>query len=775
MSSVSVTFLSPIHPLPFPLSFSLASIGLVGSTTPTSEEHPRLDFFFLFFIESSCDRNERSHRYSGGDVAVTGMLGGDPSLFSSVQARIAQLAGDSSAGCTRWVLVLALLAPAVSLFLARTRPARLRMAPSSAASDPKQPSDGPVPGQEDQQQQQHRTHDPAVTDPPLLQKHSALKSYTTSRFAYPAIRTVFRRHPKIDELPVSPSPIPLLVFIHGLGGSAAQFQPLLTSLINVSSCLAVDLPGCGRSEFAPADWDAYTTDSLVELLELVIEDYREKDAGQQVVLIGHSMGAALAAQLASKTSPRCSVVSDNVLGLVAICPPSQPPSEKQTSLFQRLLWIPTPIFNLWRTWDRRGGVESASVRRFVGPDADLEARKRQDRFNNQSQTRVWRRMAWGSLAVYEKGEARGGIAGKRIWQGIDVPVYLISGADDHVTPPADAEKIRGWLSADCSRPEGGQGPESRTIVDSAAPVDLPEAPLQGTASSGSNGDAVRVAAELGKLSSEGEERQDDPSTPREDTPDLPPLRSRPRQMVESVTLPSPATHALLYTPSTERVLAGLVSDFLSTSVSPRLSLGWQLQYLSREGKWDVKNLAKWREVEQVSEPIAGIFRAMKTLREVDETHCPAAFVARWGHIIKDVIDISHDTPVYDSRGLESGGVRYHKFPTVSKIPPTDDEIDAFVALVDKIRAEQQVRLQSEAAGAASKAEAVDAQRTYMIAVHCHYGKNRTGYFIVCYLVERCGFDVQAAIDEFARARPKGIRHQHFLDKLHVKYSLRRKR
>lgn len=91
------------------------------------------------------------------------MLGGSPSLFSSIQARIAQLVGDSSGGCARWVLVLALLAPALSLLLPRTRPVLQRMAPSLATTDPKQPSGGPVPGLEDpqqnqQQQQQHCTH-----------------------------------------------------------------------------------------------------------------------------------------------------------------------------------------------------------------------------------------------------------------------------------------------------------------------------------------------------------------------------------------------------------------------------------------------------------------------------------------------------------------------------------------------------------------------------------------------------------------------------------------
>ncbi|CRK44166.1 hypothetical protein BN1723_019411, partial [Verticillium longisporum] len=58
----------------------------------------------------------------------------------------------------------------------------------------------------------------------------------------------------------------------------------------------------------------------------------------------------------------------------------------------------------------------------------------------------------------------------------------------------------------------------------------------------------------------------------------------------------------------------------------------------------------------------------------------------------------------------------------------------------------------------------------VIGVHCHYGFNRTGYFLVCYLVDRCGFEVQEAIDAFAKARPNGIRHSHFLDQLFMRYS-----
>lgn len=239
-------------------------------------------------------------------------------------------------------------------------------------------------------------------------------------------------------------------------------------------------------------------------------------------------------------------------------------------------------------------------------------------------------------------------------------------------------------------------------------------------------------------------------------------------MVVSTKLPSPAGHGLLYAPATVPVLAGLISDFLSTHVTGRLSLGWQLQFLCRDGKWDVKNLEKWRNVAPVSGPIgcghgqgdSGIFRAIKTLREVDEQHCPRVFVERWGNLIKDVIDISHDNPVYNPRNLEQGGIRYHKYGTLSKVPPNDGEITGFIELVDKIRAEQKETAQKQGW----------AEGSYAIGVHCHYGFNRTGFLIACYLVERCGFTAKEAIEAFARARPNGIRHEHFRDRLYVRYS-----
>ena len=233
----------------------------------------------------------------------------------------------------------------------------------------------------------------------------------------------------------------------------------------------------------------------------------------------------------------------------------------------------------------------------------------------------------------------------------------------------------------------------------------------------------------------------------------------PTKTLNTIVLPAPATHALLYTPNEVRILACLVSDFLTSHITGRLSLGWQLQFLSREGKWDVKNLQKWQNVAAVGEPIEGIFRAIKTLRDVDDVHTPKVFTKNWSEVVKDVVDISHDNPVYNPQDLEAGGIHYHKFPTVSKVPPEDLEIEEFIALIDKIRELQEKRAKEENWG-----------DEYVIGVHCHYGFNRTGFFVVCYLVERCGYGVQAAIEAFAKARPNGIKHQHFKDRLYLRYS-----
>ena len=528
----------------------------------------------------------------------------------------------------------------------------------------------------------------------------------------------------------------------------AQFNPLLTSLVNVAPCLGIDLPGCGRSEFSPTSWDAYTPKALAELLSLAIKQHCDQSEGQGAILIGHSMGCSLSALVATTDLSSQDKRNVEVLAVVGICPQATPPSDKQIALFEKLLLVPTPVFDIWRIWDRRGGTESASVARFVGKAADIEVKKLQVRFNEQSRTAVWRRMASGLLPSRPPSKSPGkGMPGIDIWANLKLPLFLIAGEGDSVTKTDQVMKI-GRALGKVYRPNSGQ---------------LTKPPLPSPKGSTTpNRDAEHLSrdekreskASVTEITVIGNEAQNQSSIPS---------YSRRRQVLKTSILPFPASHGLLYDPATYRTLAGLIHTFLHDHVDTRLSLGWQLQHLSTEGKWDVKNLAKWQAVRPVSEPIAGIFRAMKTLREIDDVHSPDIFVRNWKGRIKAVIDISHESPVYDPKGLDEGGIEYHKFPTVSKIPPTPEEANEFIKLVDRLRV-QTPEKHSEAAN--DKA---------MIGVHCHYGYNRTGFFLCCYLIEREHFGVQQAIDEFAKHRPPGIRHEHFLDQLFVRYCIGLKR
>ena len=566
----------------------------------------------------------------------------------------------------------------------------------------------------------------------------------------------------------------MFVFIHGLGGSIAQFHPILVSLVNLAPCLAIDLPGCGLSSFAPQSWDAYTTESLVRLLAEAIEAHRDRDGGQGVILIGHSMGCSLAALLASSTSPSRDLISRHVQGVVAICPKAEPLSRETTHSLQMRMFrsIPGPIFDpafdLIRRWDRRGGANSKSVLRMAGPNADDATRRLQLRFNLQSRTPVWRRMVCGMIPDYSTGYPRGGFPGREVWSGLDLPVFLAAGQSDLVTPPENIQQIIHFLGK-APAPNQVDTQENEVPV-SAAPIDperlnhpLPERQHQDSGVGASDLPKARDGTiEISSSDSDGsdtmilDEKQDDASVSTTSNNPEPIPR---RLVVKYRILPDPASHTLPFATTSSRILAGLIGDFLSSHVDPRLSLGWQLQYLSTEGKWEVKNLAKWKAVQPVSLPIGGVFRALKTLREVDEYHCPPNFVKEWAGKIRVVVDISHESPVYDPKGLEAGGIAYRKFPIVSKLPPSAEEVSAFIALIDKTRTEFDLT----------------ARDAPLIGVHCHYGFNRTGYFLVCYLVERLHYRLEDAIEEFAKARPPGIRHQHFIDALHVRYCVGLKR
>jgi len=387
------------------------------------------------------------------------------------------------------------------------------------------------------------------------------------------------------------------------------------------------------------------------------------------------------------------------------------------------------VINVIRQLDRRGGEESASVRRMVGDTNESDLKRMQYAWNKQFRTPVWKRTITGFFPrIGADGVSKGGLPGEVVWKGIKIPLLLIAGESDRVTPAVEVGTIFRYITG-------------RTTKDVEDTQSIDEKAQQLT-----NG--------------------------------LQPVTlkfSEPSQVIQAITLPSPAAHALLYAHSTYRLVSALIENFLATHVSAHLDFSYQLRLLTTSGKWDVKNLEKWKAVLPVSGPIAvdsstgpnGLFRALKTMREQDDEHNPTLFLQNWADKIYAVIDISHDAPVYDTKSLEKGGVEYHKFPTVSKIPPTPFEVQDFCILVDKLVAERDAKSSSEDGNNQLNMKSTDKRA---IAVHCHYGYNRTGFFICSYLISRKGFGVQDAIDEFRKAKSPGIRHEHFIDVLWLRYS-----
>lgn len=50
----------------------------------------------------------------------------------------------------------------------------------------------------------------------------------------------------------------------------------------------------------------------------------------------------------------------------------------------------------------------------------------------------------------------------------------------------------------------------------------------------------------------------------------------------------------------------------------------------------------------------------------------------------------------------------------------------------------------------------------VVGVHCTHGFNRTGFLICTYLIETFDWSPEAAVAEFARARPPGIYKEEYI-------------
>src|SRR5690606_30075352 len=86
---------------------------------------------------------------------------------------------------------------------------------------------------------------------------------------------------------------PVYVLLHGIGMGRGVFGDLIAHLDDTAEVIAIDLPGYGE---APEPERILTMERTADLIAAYLRDR----VGEPVVLVGHSMGAQIAIEVAAR-------------------------------------------------------------------------------------------------------------------------------------------------------------------------------------------------------------------------------------------------------------------------------------------------------------------------------------------------------------------------------------------------------------------------------------------------------------------------------------------
>ncbi|KAG7207439.1 hypothetical protein KM043_009082 [Ampulex compressa] len=113
------------------------------------------------------------------------------------------------------------------------------------------------------------------------------------------------------------------------------------------------------------------------------------------------------------------------------------------------------------------------------------------------------------------------------------------------------------------------------------------------------------------------------------------------------------------------------------------------------------------------------------------------------------IDLTNTTRFYDKKAIEMHGCRYLKLQCRGHgETPSEEQTRTFVQVCRNFICHNPLEI---------------------IGIHCTHGFNRTGFLIISYLVEIDGSSVDAALVEFATARPPGIYKADYIQELYRRY------
>ncbi|KAJ3370467.1 hypothetical protein GGF31_004056 [Allomyces arbusculus] len=201
-----------------------------------------------------------------------------------------------------------------------------------------------------------------------------------------------------------PAEKPAVVFLHGMGGNLAQWAPLMEKVSEVAEVVGVD----------PDDYRTLAmVDDIAAALAATLPPTRD------LVLVCHSYGCCMGTYLAASRGQH---FASRIRGMVflggrALMPPTA------ITATRKLATLPSPVLTLLRLYDRWGGINSASVNRYLGPTSPCDLRALQAVWNRHLENAQLKALAGGLQWV-----------GEDEYKKVACPVLVIMGDMDGAVP-----------------------------------------------------------------------------------------------------------------------------------------------------------------------------------------------------------------------------------------------------------------------------------------------------------------------------------------------------
>lgn len=234
----------------------------------------------------------------------------------------------------------------------------------------------------------------------------------------------------------------LFLFIHGLGGTLEQFEPVLRELDQRNkSFLAFDLPGFGKSD----EWDQYPMLDVAKSIDRLINELTNNQKFEKLNIIGHSMGCYLAVHFYLIFHK-----SWCISRLVLLAPPKPNVDQLSKSKYLIQFGLRTGfkfpwMFDIYRTrFDQSKGLSSSGIKQFFYRDGDVTDKYRKLwQFHNNVQIKS--RSIFGYFLGWE--EIDWNVLNKVLSdQDSKIKLLILCGEKDTITPEKYSREIYDLLS-----------------------------------------------------------------------------------------------------------------------------------------------------------------------------------------------------------------------------------------------------------------------------------------------------------------------------------------